>query len=43
MRARIILTEHDPLAGIANLRKEKTIVFDGGVIHCDGRLDTTDL
>lgn len=28
-RARFILTEHSPLAGVANLTRHKTVVFDG--------------
>ena len=32
-RSRMILTQHDPLATVANLMKEKTIFFDGQVIH----------
>jgi imidazolonepropionase-like amidohydrolase len=35
-RSRFILTRHDPLQTIANLQREKTIIFDGSAIHCDG-------
>ncbi len=38
-RARMILTNHDPLASVANLRREKTILFDGQAIDCPERLD----
>jgi imidazolonepropionase-like amidohydrolase len=31
-RARFILTRHDPLATVSNLRKDKTILFDGTAI-----------
>jgi imidazolonepropionase-like amidohydrolase len=37
-RARFILTEHDPLATVANLRLDKSIVFDGTALCCDGKL-----
>lgn len=42
-RARIILTEHDPLASVANLRREKLILFDGRAIMCPADLDSTGL
>ena len=42
-RSRMILTQHDPLAAIANLQNEKTIVFDGTVVSCDGHIDTEGL
>ena len=42
-RSRMILTQHDPLAAIANLQNEKTIVFDGAVVSCDGHIDTEGL
>jgi len=38
-RARMILTDHDPLQTVANLRKEKTVLFDGEAIDCPDRLD----
>jgi imidazolonepropionase-like amidohydrolase len=38
-RARMILTNHDPLTKVANLRNEKTILFDGHAIHCPDDLD----
>jgi len=31
-RSRMIFTEHDPLAGVVNLQKAKTILFDGQAI-----------
>lgn len=37
-RARFILTRHDPLATVANLQKDKTILFDGTAIQCDGEI-----
>lgn len=42
-RARFILTEHDPLATVANLRREKTVVFDGTVVRCDGEMSAVGL
>lgn len=30
-RARFIVTRHSPLEGVANLRRQKLVVFDGGV------------
>ena len=38
-RSRFILTEHDPLATVANLHKAKTIVFDGAAVSCPDGLD----
>ncbi|MEA2734001.1 MAG: hypothetical protein QOE14_452, partial [Humisphaera sp.] len=38
-RARFILTRHDPLASVANLQKEKTVLFDGQCVACDGSID----
>jgi imidazolonepropionase-like amidohydrolase len=38
-RARFILTNHDPLETVANLRKEKTILFDGNSITHSGEMD----
>jgi imidazolonepropionase-like amidohydrolase len=38
-RARMILTHHDPLVSVANLQREKTILFDGQAIDCPDRLD----
>jgi len=33
--SRFILTRHSPLAGVANLRRERTVVFDGRVFETD--------
>ncbi|MEA2711529.1 MAG: hypothetical protein QOF78_4130 [Phycisphaerales bacterium] len=38
-RARFILTRHDPLTSVANLQKEKTVLFDGQCVACDGSID----
>jgi imidazolonepropionase-like amidohydrolase len=38
-RSRFIITRHDPLKTVANLQKDKTILFDGNVVHCDGDMD----
>ena len=38
-RSRFVLTEHDPLATVANLHKSKTVVFDGPAISCPDGLD----
>ena len=40
LRSRLILTRHDPLETVANLHKDKTILFDGAAIHCPPDLDT---
>jgi imidazolonepropionase-like amidohydrolase len=42
-RSRLIFTRHDPLASIANLHKDKTILFDGAAVHCPDNLDTARL
>jgi imidazolonepropionase-like amidohydrolase len=42
-RARFIITPNDPLKSIANLLKEKTVLFDGTAVHCDGNADTAGL
>jgi imidazolonepropionase-like amidohydrolase len=42
-RARFIITEHDPLETVANLRKEKTVVFDGAAIHSPSDMNTDGL
>lgn len=39
--ARFIITDHSPLAGVANLRKPRIVVFDGNVLASD--TDTTGL
>jgi imidazolonepropionase-like amidohydrolase len=40
-RSRFIFTRRDPLATVANLQRERTILFDGAVIECsaDHNLD----
>ena len=38
-RARIIITRHDPLKTVANLQKDKTVLFDGSAVQCDGDMD----
>jgi imidazolonepropionase-like amidohydrolase len=43
VRARMILTRHDPLESVANLHKAKTILFDGTSIQCPDRLDPSGL
>lgn len=35
-RARFVLTSHDPARGVAHLRKDKTVIFDGQSIACAG-------
>ena len=42
-RSRFILTQNSPLAGIANLRRAKTVVFDGQVLECSEQPDTRGL
>jgi imidazolonepropionase-like amidohydrolase len=42
-RARFIVTQHDPLKDVANLHKDKTILFDGVAVHCPPNLDTAGL
>jgi imidazolonepropionase-like amidohydrolase len=42
-RSRFILTEHDPLATVANLHKAKTILFDGAAIECPNDLSSDGL
>ncbi len=42
-RARMIFTRHSPLATVSNLRKQKTLVFDGQVIEDDGDIDPAGL
>jgi imidazolonepropionase-like amidohydrolase len=41
--ARFILTAHSPLAGVANLRRAKTVVFDGRVFGEDDQIDPSGL
>ncbi len=41
--SRFILTRHSPLAGVANLRRAKTVVFDGAVFESNDQPDTTGL
>jgi imidazolonepropionase-like amidohydrolase len=42
-RARFLLTEHDPLASVANLRREKAVVFDGAAVQCEGEMSLAGL
>jgi imidazolonepropionase-like amidohydrolase len=42
-RARFILTEHDPLATVANLRRSKVVLFDGTAIRCGDELNPSGL
>jgi imidazolonepropionase-like amidohydrolase len=42
-RARIIITRHDPLKTVANLQKDKTILFDGSALQCNGEMDSDGL
>lgn len=42
-RSRFIITQHSPLNGIANLRKQKYIVFDGVVYGSTMHFDATGL
>ena len=42
-RSRFILTRHDPLETVANLQKDKTILFDGRAVHSGGEPDTDGL
>ncbi len=42
-RSRFILTTHSPLDGIANLRKPKSVVFDGAVYDSAANLDLSGL
>jgi imidazolonepropionase-like amidohydrolase len=42
-RSRLILTRHSPLATVANLRREKTVVLDGRVFATGDRPDTSNL
>ncbi len=42
-RARFIITQHDPLETVANLQKEKTVVFDGAAIHSPDDMSTDGL
>jgi imidazolonepropionase-like amidohydrolase len=41
--SRFILTQHSPLATVANLRRAKTVVFDGAVLTHDDQPDTAGL
>jgi imidazolonepropionase-like amidohydrolase len=42
-QSRFILTSHSPLATVSNLRKQKTVVFDGEVFESDGNFDSSGL
>jgi imidazolonepropionase-like amidohydrolase len=41
--SRFILTAHSPLSGVANLRRAKTVVFDGQVLVANDQPDTAGL
>jgi imidazolonepropionase-like amidohydrolase len=41
--SRFMLTEHSPLETVSNLRKARTVVFDGEVFETDERADTRGL
>jgi len=41
--SRFLLTRHSPLEQIANLRKEKIVVFDGSVLESDAAMNATGL
>jgi imidazolonepropionase-like amidohydrolase len=41
--SRFILTHHSPLEDVANLRKERIVVFDGAVIASGGDVDASGL
>jgi imidazolonepropionase-like amidohydrolase len=42
-QSRFVLTRHSPLESVSNLRKQKSIVFDGDVFESDEALDATGL
>jgi imidazolonepropionase-like amidohydrolase len=42
-RSRLIFTKHDPLTSIANLHKDKTMLFDGVAINSPATLDPAGL
>lgn len=42
-RSRFILTRHSPLSTVKNLRRARTVVFDGRVFHTDEAFDVTGL
>ncbi|HEX8522517.1 MAG TPA: amidohydrolase family protein [Tepidisphaeraceae bacterium] len=42
-RARFIITEHNPLQAVANLQRQKTILFDGRAVHAPDTVDTDGL
>lgn len=42
-RARFIITKHNPLVSVRNLRKPKTIVFDGAAFRCSEHVDPNGL
>jgi imidazolonepropionase-like amidohydrolase len=41
--SRFILTQHSPLRTVSNLRKAKTVVFDGNAYQDEGGIDPTGL
>lgn len=42
-RSRFIVTSHSPLETVSNLRKQKTVVFDGGVLEGGKKFDSSGL
>ena len=42
-RARLILTQHDPLMTVANLKRDRFILFDGALNHASSDPDTRGL
>ena len=40
---RFILTRHSPLHSVANLRKQKLVIFDDAILHCDETADVAGL
>jgi imidazolonepropionase-like amidohydrolase len=42
-RSRLIFLRHDPLKSVANLHREKTVLFDGTQVQCPDRLDPSGL
>ncbi|MEO6569011.1 MAG: hypothetical protein ABIO94_09645, partial [Opitutaceae bacterium] len=42
-RSRFMLTRHSPLETVSNLRKPRTVVFDGEVFETTGKADVSNL
>jgi imidazolonepropionase-like amidohydrolase len=42
-RTRLIFTRHDPLASVANLLREKSILFDGDRVSCGDDVEVAGL